>query len=94
MPYIVQNQREKLDEEIDRLVNNTLTEIPEEKLLGAANYIITKLVLGILAPQNYSDMCGVIGTFESAKLECYRRLVGPYEDKAIEKNGDLKEYGL
>ena len=94
MPYIVQNQRKEVDNYIHELVFEAKRATESEKRLGIANYIITKIVLDLLAPQNYSDMCGVIGTFESAKLECYRRLVGPYEDKAIEKNGDLKEYGL
>lgn len=92
MPYINQEQRKNLDDYVNELIFNAQQETQFEKRLGVTNYIITRIVLGLLKPKNYSDMCGVIGTFESAKLECYRRLVGPYEDSAITTNGDLEEY--
>ena len=38
---------------------------------------------------NYAACNTVIGALECAKLELYRRIIGPYEDKAIEKNGDI-----
>lgn len=94
MPYIVPNHRININEEIDKIITTILAEIPTEKRVGAANYTITRILLGILKPQNYSEMNATIGVLECAKLEMYRRLVGPYEDKAIEKNGDLEEYGL
>lgn len=61
---------------------------------GLANYIATRLVLGILKPNagwNYASLADVVATFECAKQEIYRRLVAPYEEKAIAKNGDLNE---
>ena len=33
-----------------------------------------------------------IAVFEAAKLEFYRRIAAPYEDRAIAKNGDIPEY--
>lgn len=32
---------------------------------------------------------GVAGAIKCAQMEFYRRVVGPYEDKAIAKNGDV-----
>lgn len=94
MPYIVPNNRKKIDTEIDLLIEAILEESPPEKLAGVANYTITRVLLGVLDPKNYTQMNETIGVLECAKLEMYRRLVGPYEDKAIATNGDLKEYGL
>ena len=39
--------------------------------------------------ESYSNYADIIGALECAKLELYRRGVGPYEDIAIAKNGDL-----
>ena len=39
---------------------------------------------------NYEDYRNFIGELESAKLEIYRRLVAPYEDKKIKENGDVE----
>ena len=33
----------------------------------------------------------IIGALECAKAEWYRRMIAPYEDKAIERNGDVYE---
>lgn len=32
----------------------------------------------------------IVGALRCCELEIYRRLAGPYEDKAIEKNGDVE----
>jgi len=99
MPYISAKLREEIDILCDELIfytNNTLARLKQEnKAKGVANYLITRLVLGLLKPSdgwNYSSLADVIGTLEAAKLEVYRRLVAPYEDDAIRKNGDLVEY--
>ena len=34
-----------------------------------------------------------VGALECAKLEFYRRLAGPCEDRKVAENGDLTEYG-
>lgn len=35
------------------------------------------------------DYQGAVGALECCKLEMYRRLIGPYEDTAIGRNGDV-----
>ncbi len=36
--------------------------------------------------QTYND---ILGALEGAKLELYRRQIGPYEETAIKRNGDV-----
>jgi hypothetical protein len=38
---------------------------------------------------SYADLNDVIGAFEGAKMEFYRRVVVPYEDEKIKENGDI-----
>ena len=58
---------------------------------GALNYAISRLIdeTRVHSRMGYADMNAVMGVLESAKAEFYRRVVAPYEDKAIEKNGDI-----
>ena len=58
---------------------------------GQLNYVITEAIIGYMAGQdnNYSMINEVVGVLECAKLELYRRIVIPYEDRKIEENGDV-----
>jgi hypothetical protein len=89
MPYITAIAREALD----------TYKLPRTTTAGELNYLFTKLSLNYLEElrtlyphlenntyQHYND---VIGALEGAKLEFYRRVVVPYEDKKIEQNGDV-----
>lgn len=38
----------------------------------------------------FKDMVEIIGALEATKLEIYRRLIGPYEDTKLKKNGDVE----
>lgn len=93
MPYIPLSDRARYDDAISTLVT-TLVAQPPEKRKGHANYVITQIVRqawGVheSGGESYSNYADVIGTLECAKMELYRRGVGPYEDGAIAKNGDL-----
>lgn len=77
MPYIAPEQRFKY--------NRDLPKSP-----GVLNYSITYLIVQYLkGRENYASYNEVIGVLECAKLELYRRMVAPYEDKKIEENGDV-----
>jgi len=94
MPYITQDARWLVDEKIDELVENFRKDIGWGNT-GAANYVITRVILGCMKPTdkwNYSSLSDVIKSLECSKLEIYRRLVAPYEDKCIDKNCDLQEF--
>ena len=60
---------------------------------GELNYAITQLISRYVARRkgnhSYSDLNDVLGTLEGAKLEFYRRVVVPYEDRKREANGDV-----
>ena len=93
MPYIPQEDRAQYDDSIRQLASILNQQTPEKRK-GHANYVITQLLRyawGVTKPQDesYSNYADLIGTLECAKLELYRKGVAPYEDKAIEKNGDL-----
>lgn len=84
MPYISQNERKYFDELVKLIHSDTL------KNPGALNYLITQLVLAYLPEDpKYSTFNDAIGALECAKLELYRRLVLPYENKKMQENGDV-----
>jgi hypothetical protein len=59
---------------------------------GELNFAISVLVDGFLQSKGgikYSHLNEVVGALDCAKLELYRRLAVPYEDKKIEENGDV-----
>lgn len=99
MPYIKTEIRKEIDTSIDNLINNIkcsyTLESYEDNIEGVANYTISRLISGLMKPESgwrYIWINRVIGTLQCVALEFYRRLAGPYEDKAIDKNGDLEEY--
>lgn len=59
------------------------------KNVGELNFLITRMVdLYLGSRPNYAAYNEAIGVLECAKLELYRRLVAPYEDRKIAENGD------
>jgi hypothetical protein len=79
MPYVEQKRRPSLDE-------GHLAIGP-----GELNYQITKLVLHYFREHGgkYLQINDVLGALEGAKLEFYRRVAAPYEDRKIAENGDV-----
>lgn len=59
---------------------------------GELNYAITVLVDNYLKDKGeirYAHLNEVIGAIDCAKLELYRRIAAPYEEKKIAENGDV-----
>ena len=82
MPYIPKSEKVKVDQ--DNLITNA----------GQFNYALNQ-VISIYIDQNefnYQTCNDIIGAMECAKMELYRRLLAPYEDKKILQNGDVKPY--
>lgn len=77
MPYIPTEKR--------------LGTVPVPETPGELNYLICRIVQSFMETHehNYTTLNAAIGAVECAKLELYRRLVVPYEDAAILKNGDV-----
>ena len=81
MPYIANSERrDQLDDGLEAPLN-----------VGELNFKITKIVDCYLYQHglSYSNINSVVGVLECAKLELYRRIATPYEEKKITENGDV-----
>jgi hypothetical protein len=80
LPYIKKETR--------RLLKETPT-YPTDA--GELNYLITMICNEYIHEnsKNYQRINDVVGALEGAKLEFYRRVAAPYEDKKIIENGDV-----
>jgi len=95
MPYITQDDREKLKHTLNLLVYQ-LDSFGDEDIEGVMNYCITYILNKRMRPHSgwrYKWVNRAIGVLEAVKMEFYGRLARPYEDKAIAKNGDIDVYG-
>lgn len=81
MPYIKPEQRYNLNPHPER----------NAMIGGELNYQISVLVTNFFAMRglSYSVINEVIGALECAKLEAYRRIASPYEDKKVVENGEV-----
>ena len=86
MPYIKQNEKNLYEyylKNISQFITNP----------GELTYCIYRLMLLMTKKNNksFANMSSIIGSIECAKMEYYRRIVSPYEDKKIKENGDVDE---
>ena len=99
MPYIQPERREKYQHHINELANllsdQHLSDLNSKKIYGDLNFVITSILLRFFnqqgGPFNYFDLSQAVAALECAKLELYRRVGGPTEESAIERNGDIYE---
>ena len=90
MPYIAQDRRKQLDGEIEAL-QKQLTALGDNE--GDLNYVISRLIgSAFLNETRYHTIARITGVLDNVKAEFYRRLGVPYENEAIEKNGDVPEF--
>lgn len=94
MPYIDRPDRENIDELIDQLIAKIERHYTTNEIEGVMNYTLTRLISGVFGRQGwrYFKINRAIGVLESVKLEFYRRLAAPYENRAIAENGDISDY--
>lgn len=108
MPYIKPMDRVTLDRIIDAFLEDLETMLPDLKvnstsevtrgadLVGHLNYAVTRIVMGALKlvseRPKYETLALFSGLFSHMGAEFYRRVVVPYEEKKIAKNGDLMEF--
>ena len=94
MLYIDTQSREVIDPAIDALLKK-ICHFADDEVEGVLNYIITSILnrrFTLDGRWRYKKINRAIGVLECVKLEFYRRLAGPYEDSAINKNGDIQCY--
>lgn len=79
MPYLMQGIRASLED----------GRVPDEA--GELNYLVTRLCDAFLMKTglSYKNINQAIGALECAKLELYRRVASPYEDKKLIANGEV-----
>ena len=58
---------------------------------GQLNYLVTSLCKMYVERKgiSYTHLNDVLGMFDGASKEFYRRVVAPYEDKKRDENGDV-----
>ncbi len=89
MPYIPQERRQELYPLISKVAGEIQAAVESGigKRGGEVNFVICSLV-DMLYDRNYTELSAA-GDVECAKLELYRRVLGPYEDVKILENGDV-----
>jgi len=100
MPYIAPKNRKELDGLIDQLAQTIVDEAEKEDydaaFTGLLNYTFTRLALKVVrlrfGKMRYWIIAAITGVFKNASDEFYRRIAVPYEDKQIEKSGDVDLY--
>lgn len=82
MPYIKEENKLALD-----IIINQFPALDEPEL----DYVITRLAIKSVKnmPTKFVSLNKVWGVLTGAAEEFYRRLVGPYENKKAQENGDV-----
>ena len=65
-----------------------LKSLPAEEVDGEVNYVVTRMLKQIYSLR-YFHINRAVGVLECIKLEFYRRVAAPYEDKKILESGDV-----
>jgi hypothetical protein len=90
MPYIAEDRRAKLDPHVSEVIT-ALRELGWNE--GDLNYTVSRLVGAAFEEEpRYHTIARVTGVLKNVADEFYRRIASPYEDAAIEKNGDVGEF--
>lgn len=95
MPYIKRETREDIDNALYE-VSAFLQQLEDSDRDGALNYAISMLVAIVMKPKSgrwrYHSAVRAYAVFMAAGAEFYRRVLAPYEDRAIRTNGDIDPY--
>ncbi len=86
MPYIKKFSRDCYEERLEPLLDL----VSRDGSPAMLNYLISKLCRAYLGDNaSYETLNDAVGVLECAKIELYRRMIAPYEDRKIAENGDL-----
>lgn len=82
MPYVNKADRPRLDDVVEQMY------LMDVEASGDLNYILFAFCRRHVKPSynNYKNFCGEL---RQCATEIERRLLGPYEDEAIKRNGDV-----
>jgi hypothetical protein len=84
MPYIAKEERIKFEKPVQELSESIEND-------GDLNYCISLLMHKILEKRGvkYQNMNNIMGAIDCAKMEFYRTVASPYEDKRKSENGNV-----
>jgi len=91
MPYVDAEWRIKcINEGMPRLIEflRKATKNGKENN-GVVVYVIYKILQVVYGEGRFEEKSNALKVLESAKLEYYRRILAPYEDKKIGEHGDV-----
>lgn len=94
MPYIKQEDRQKIASEVECACYGNLLDVVEYNNIdngGDMQYAIAVMIKNFMKRKglNYQHCQDIMGALDGASKEFYRRTVAPYEDSKIEENGDV-----
>lgn len=95
MPYIKKEEREKYDALIEKMADILNGLKDNDELSGDMNYILFRLAVLLThiptgGKRKYARMAVVLSAMNEAGNEFRRRIMGLYEDEAIDRNGDVR----
>ena len=88
MAYIKGNMRDRIDGDLEKLIDNVRT-FNEEQRDSVLDYIFTVMLAGSFDTESCLTYERKLGILEGCKLELFRRRIAPYLDKKMEENGDV-----
>ena len=91
MPYIKQKDRVALRPLVEALMDELSKQKSMDKAVGTVNYTFSRILGRVLNIHGlrYCNLNALIGVLECCKMELYRRIAVPYEEKKIADNGDV-----
>jgi hypothetical protein len=92
MPYIEKKDREKLDSEIEDVIDALTNHGFKTAVVGDVNYVFSKIIWTLFQKnRSYTNGNNLVGVLECVKQEFIRRQLNPYENEKIAQNGDICE---
>ena len=82
MPYVKQERRPALDNIVHLMIKENI------KAEGDLNYILFALCKRSVTP-SYNSYKNFLGELHECEEEIRRRFLGPYEEQAKTRNGDI-----
>lgn len=99
MPYIIEEERQELDDSIDKMAKAIFDNMqgltnPHNfaSFLGRINYCFSRVLMKVMRKVSYANVAMATGVLENIKQEFYERVARKYEDDKINENGDIPEY--
>lgn len=84
MPYIAPESRTPYEGALNELANLLV-----EKPKGHLTFVLYTIARRFVQDESYATLSEARSALQDAADEFYRRLIGPYEDRMIEKHGDV-----